>query len=133
MLTGSCHCGAVHWTFDGTPDSATACNCTLCRRYGTLWIYGYEGEDITITGETASYMRNDDHRDNLQIRFCPRCGAVTCWRAAIPSDQGRTRIAVNARLADPEAVADLPVVHFDGLDTFRPLPSGGKRVRDLWA
>lgn len=132
MLTGTCHCGAVHWAFDGTPVSATACNCTLCRRYGTLWIYGYEGEDITLTGDTASYMRADEHGDNLQIRFCPTCGAVACWRAATPNDQGRTRIAVNARLADPETVADLPIVHFDGLGAFGAQPSDGKRVRDLW-
>ncbi|WP_439898055.1 GFA family protein [Aquabacterium humicola] len=36
MLRGSCHCGAVQWRFDGEPESATACNCTVCRRCGTL-------------------------------------------------------------------------------------------------
>ena len=46
MLKGSCLCGAVSWTFDGMPDSATACNCTACRRYGTLWAYDYEDERI---------------------------------------------------------------------------------------
>jgi hypothetical protein len=45
---------------------------------------------------------------------------------------GRRRIAVNVRLAPPEAVADLPVDHFDGLDAFEDLPSDGKCVRDLW-
>ena len=37
MLTGICHCGTLQWTFDGVPNSAPACNCTLCRRYGVLW------------------------------------------------------------------------------------------------
>ncbi|MDE2462228.1 MAG: GFA family protein, partial [Alphaproteobacteria bacterium] len=36
MLTGTCHCGAAHWTFEGDPGAITACNCTLCRRYGAL-------------------------------------------------------------------------------------------------
>ncbi|MAC78292.1 MAG: aldehyde-activating protein [Rhodobacteraceae bacterium] len=133
MLTGSCHCGATHWTFEGDPGEATACNCTLCRRYGTLWIYGYEGENITLTGETASYMRNDDHRDNLQIRFCPTCGAVTCWRAATPDARGRTRCAVNTRLAEPDTVAHIPIRHFDGLTTFEDLPLDGRCIRDYWA
>jgi hypothetical protein len=41
MVEGSCHCGAVRWSFDGTPESATACNCTVCRRYGVLWAYDF--------------------------------------------------------------------------------------------
>ena len=36
MLTGTCHFGDTGWTFDGMPESVTACNCTLCRRYGAL-------------------------------------------------------------------------------------------------
>jgi hypothetical protein len=45
---------------------------------------------------------------------------------------GRTRIAVNVRLAPPEAVADLPIDHFDGLDTYDDLPRDGRCVRDMW-
>ena len=52
MLDGSCHCKAVQWRFEGMPESATACNCTVCRRYGVLWIYDYEGERIHVTGPT---------------------------------------------------------------------------------
>jgi hypothetical protein len=47
-------------------------------------------------------------------------------------DRGRRRIAVNARLAEPDAVADLAIDHFDGLETFDDLPSDGRCVRDLW-
>jgi hypothetical protein len=42
-------------------------------------------------------------------------------------------MAVNLRLARFESVADLPVDHFDGLDTFEGLPSDGRVVRDLWS
>ena len=48
MLKGSCHCGAAGWTLEGDPGPATACNCTLCRRYGALWAYDYEGERIAF-------------------------------------------------------------------------------------
>lgn len=30
------------------------------------------------------------------------------------------------------AVADIPLDHFDGLDTFEDLPSDGRCVRDMW-
>ena len=39
MLNGTCHCGALNWSLEGDPGSITACNCTLCRRYGALWAY----------------------------------------------------------------------------------------------
>lgn len=132
MLTGACHCGAAHWTLEGDPGAATACNCTLCRRYGALWLYDYEGERIHVSGPTASYKRVDSPNPSLEILFCPSCGGVLCWRGLKLDAQGRRRIAVNARLADPEAVGDLAIDHFDGLETFDDLPSDGRCVRDLW-
>ena len=48
MIEGACHCESVHWTFEGQPDGATACNCTVCRRYGALWAYDYLDEGIKV-------------------------------------------------------------------------------------
>lgn len=59
MIEGRCLCGTVCWTFSSTPDPATACNCTACRRYGALWIYEYEDEGITITGTTKACEREN--------------------------------------------------------------------------
>ena len=132
MLTGTCHCGAAQWTLEGDPGSITACNCTLCRRYGTLWAYDYENERIHIEGTTVAYTRAGTPDPSLEIRFCPTCACVVCWRGLELDEQGRRRMAVNVRLAPPEAVADLAIDHFDGLDKFEDLPSDGRCVRDLW-
>ncbi len=128
MIHGSCRCGAVKWQFEGTPDGATACNCTTCRRYGTLWAYDYEGEGITTSGETRVYKPGD----SLGFHFCPTCGCVAYWRGLEPDAEGRRRIAVNLRLAEPDTVAAIPIDHFDGLETWDDLPSDGKCVRDMW-
>jgi hypothetical protein len=129
MLKGSCLCGAVSWTFDGMPDSTTACNCTVCRRYGTLWAYDYEGERIKVSGETTPYIRGKA----LSFNFCPQCGCVAYWRGFRLNDNGQRRIAVNLRLAeDPEAIAAIVIDHFDGLDTFDDLPRDGRCVADMW-
>ena len=127
MIEGTCHCGAAHWCFEGIPESATACNCTVCRRYGVLWIYGHEGHEISVTGETRAYERGREH---ISFNFCPRCGCIVSWRANGTGRDGRRRIAVNIRLAEPDTVAHLPIDHFDGLNTFEDLPRDGKRVAD---
>jgi len=128
MLQGSCLCGAVRWRFDSQPDGATACNCTACRRYGVLWAYDYEGEGIRVSGTTRPYVRGQA----LEFHFCQVCGCVTHWRAQKTNAEGRLRIAVNLRLAEPEAVASIPIDHFDGLDTFEDLPRDGRCVADYW-
>jgi hypothetical protein len=130
MIEGSCHCGAVRWSFDGFPEGAgaTACNCTLCRRYGVLWAYDYEDQGIRISGQTRVYSRGR----TIGFHFCPTCGCVAYWRALEPGEDGRRRIAVNLRLAEPEAVAAIPIDHFDGLNTFRDLPRDGRCVGDYW-
>lgn len=130
MLEGSCLCGAVRWTFEGEIDGATACNCTACRRYGVLWAYDYEDHGIHVTGPTEAFVRNDG--GSLGFHFCPTCGCVAYWRGLEPMSDGRRRIAVNLRLAEPDDVADIPIDHFDGRDTFDDLPRDGRCVRDYW-
>jgi hypothetical protein len=128
MIQGSCHCGAVRWQFEGQPDGATACNCTVCRRYGVLWAYDHENEGIKVSGETKFYARGQA----IEFHFCPTCACVAFWRGKRTDEQGRRRIAVNLRLSEPDAVADIPIDHFDGFDTFDDLPRDGRCVKDYW-
>ena len=128
MIEGSCHCGEVRWQFEGVPDGATACNCTVCRRYGVLWAYAYEDDGIRVSGDTQAYVRGTA----LGFHFCPTCGCVAFWRGKQLDEDGRRRIAVNLRLAEPAEVARIPIDHFDGLDTFDDLPRDGRCVGDYW-
>jgi hypothetical protein len=128
MIEGSCHCGAVQWRFDGEPESATACNCTLCRRYGVLWAYGHDGVDVHVTGPTRAYQPGSA----IDFNFCESCGCVVAWRGRAPEKDGRTRSAVNLRLAEPGDVAEIVLEHFDGLETFDDLGRDGRRVKDVW-
>jgi hypothetical protein len=129
MIEGSCHCGAVHWRFDSVPESATACSCTVCRRYGALWIYGYDGEDVSVSGPTKTYARAERSRE---FHFCPECGCVAYWRGLVLREGGRRRMGLNVRLAEPERVADIPVRRFDGFSTGATLPNEGRLVGHVW-
>jgi hypothetical protein len=58
---------------------------------------------------------------------------VAAWRGLDVDADGRRRLAVNLRLAEPtEAVSALPIDHFEGLKAFEDLPRDGRCVRDLW-
>jgi hypothetical protein len=158
MIAGACHCGKVTWRFDGMPDSATACNCTVCRRYGTLWAYDFEGERIQVSGPTRAYSRGEK---GIGFHFCETCGGLAYWRAFKPREEeheeysplrpshligatvtspasasrageGRRRIAVNLRLAmKPDDVAAIPIRHLDGLESWKELRDG-RTVGDMW-
>ena len=109
LIEVSSLCGSVSWQLDGQSDGATACNCTACRRYGTLWAYGYVDEDIRTQGETRAYVR---HNAVLEFHFCPKCGCMAFWRGLGADETGKTRIAVNLRLSEPNSVAQIPIDHF---------------------
>jgi hypothetical protein len=97
---------------------------------GVLWIYGTEGEDVHVTGPTKAYIRKDG--GDLEFHHCPTCGTSISWRV-VGQETGKP-IAVNLRLADdPSGVSDIPIRHFDGLNTFAPLPDDGTTVKDLWS
>jgi hypothetical protein len=132
MLEGSCHCGAARWQLAEMPESATACSCTACRRYGALWAYGYEGETIRFSGPTTAYVRGDSAGGSLSFNFCPRCGGVTHWYGLSTDDRGRRRVAVNLRMTAPGPIAHLPIDHFDGLDKWEDQPRDGRCIQDMW-
>lgn len=131
VVNGACLCGGVRWRFRGKIPDATICNCTACRRYGALWAYDYDGEAITVDapeGLLVPFARGTA----LSFNFCRRCGNLVSWRGLYSDKHGRTRIAVNLRLAEPDKVAAIPLLRFDGLNTFEDLDLGGRTVADVW-
>ncbi len=130
MLTGYCHCKTVGWSYPIILESVTACNCTLCRRYGALWAYGYLEDGITISGDTKAYARGSQING---YHFCINCGCLAYYLARAKDSEGRMRIAVNLRMIDdPSAIMSLPIDHFDGLDKFEDEPRDGRKIKDLW-
>ena len=130
MIQGACHCGRVSWRFEGMPERATACNCTVCRRYATLWAYDFEGERIEVFGSTRAYSWGEA---GIGFHFCQNCGGLAYWRAVNPRDDGRRRIAVNLRLSeDPAQVAAIPVRHLDGFESWKEIERPTNTVSDLW-
>ena len=116
MIKGTCHCGAVTYAFNETPEWTTACNCSVCRRLGTLWIYSLAANiEIEATDGTIAYSYG---KKNLAFHSCKTCGCTTHWEN-VKSPSGK--MAVNLKLADPDVIAKIPVRQFDGADTWQYL------------
>lgn len=102
---GSCHCGAVRYEARSTPIAeAISCNCSMCRRKGTLLAF-IPASDFTLkSGEEAL----TDYRFNKHVihhLFCATCGVTSFARGAKPD--GTQMIALNARCLDeidPDAI-----------------------------
>jgi len=130
MIEGSCHCRLVSWVLLKTPEFATSCNCTLCRRWGTLWAYGFKDDDIQFDGPTKVYMRGPK---TIEFHFCSNCGCVAYWITPEAGHDGRYYLAVNLRLAEPNKIADVSVKYFDGFETFKSRSGDGGCIGDvLW-
>ena len=116
MIEASCHCGAVKLEVDVdvAPTELTSCNCSICRRLGTLWCY-YAPAQVRVVGTTATYRWGDKM---LDLHRCASCGCVTHWWAIEPASE---RMGVNARLMPPAIVEAARIRRIDGADTWKVL------------
>jgi len=112
-MEGTCHCGSVTWKLAQKPPRLVTCNCSICRKLGTLWAH-VPVDDVTLSGETLAYIRKDSDGD-LAFHSCQTCGVTTHWA---PTKEDGEVMAVNALLADPEALNGIPRRLFDGADTW---------------
>lgn len=115
MIRGSCHCGAVTFELAETPAWLTACNCSICRRIGSVWAHAEMGR-IALTAAadaTLAYAWGDK---SLAFHTCRNCGCTTHWEPMEPAPQ--SQMAVNCRMADPADIAGIRIRHFDGADTW---------------
>lgn len=128
-MDGACHCGALTWRMTPPPLRASVCSCTICRRYGAIWAYGHVDETVHVLGPTATYARGPD----MDFHACPTCHCLAYWRVTAPGSDGRTRVAVNLRMADPAAAAAIPLDRFDGLESWTKRTDDRWTVGDVWA
>lgn len=104
---GSCHCGAVQITLVDAFVEVTECNCSICRRLGSLWHYGPRGS-VQVEGEVVGYVQGDC---TLTTWRCAHCGCVTHWTAVDPDYD---RMGVNLRMFEPDLWQHLPRRFVDG-------------------
>jgi hypothetical protein len=118
MLSATCHCRAVRIEIPRRPRAVTACNCSICRRYGTVWAY-YKRSEVRVTaapGATDEYVWGDK---SLKFVRCACCGCVVQWDPVRPT--AASRVGVNVRNFEPADIGPVRIRLLDGAATWKHL------------
>ena len=115
MIEASCHCGAVKILMSDVKPTVTSCNCSICRRYATLWSYGNDQTVQIVAGDGDLEEYAWGTKDLAFVR-CATCGCVTHWQSLW--NETPRKIAVNMRLAATEVLSGLTIRHFDGAESW---------------
>ncbi len=118
MLTATCHCEAVQIEIARRPTRLTQCTCSICRRYGALWLYRTRRSARVVSDRSAErfYSWNDEC---IEFYHCRTCGCVTHYESVEKNPD--SRIAINARMLPPEVIADVRIRTFDGAASWKYL------------
>ena len=108
---GGCQCGAVRYEVTVDLDSTVVCNCSRCRRLGTIMAFTPAKQFELLSGENAmtEYLFN---RNIIHHHFCSTCGIQSFSRGQMPD--GTAMVAINARCLDGVDPEQLKPKHYDG-------------------
>ena len=118
-VTGSCHCGAVRIEVPSAPEWLASCNCSICRKLGSLVAYYPDDGSVRVEGKTEPYIWGDRM---IALHHCRVCACFTHWET---TGESYGRQGVNARLLDQFSLEngrplfqgeELDVRYFDNAD-----------------
>lgn len=108
---GSCQCGAIAFEAEVDISNPVTCNCSRCRRLGSVLAFTPEAS-FRITrgvGATTEYTFNTGA---IRHQFCPVCG-IEPFAFATGRD-GTPTVAINCNCLDGVDARALPARQFDG-------------------
>jgi len=114
IMHGSCHCGAVEFAVtlrDGLKD-VRRCNCSLCRRKGTV-MASVPLADLTICRGVDNLTLYQWNTNTARHYFCRTCGIYTHHQKRSDPTQFGFNVACIDSI-DPFSLDDVPVM--DGIN-----------------
>lgn len=110
-LKGSCHCGEVRYEVGSDFPVVVECNCSICRRKGTILAFVAEEKFRLISGSEA-LTNYQFGRKGIEHLFCKNCG-VTPFLSGV-NRRGDRILAVNVRCLDEVDLEGLDIKKVDG-------------------
>jgi hypothetical protein len=108
---GSCQCGAVAYDVEVDISNPVTCNCSRCRRLGSVLAFSPRENFRLLSGEDdlTEYLFN---RRAIRHLFCRTCGIESFAYGKMPD--GTPVVAVNVNCLDGVDPRALSAKHVDG-------------------
>lgn len=108
---GSCQCGAVDFDVDVDLDNTVTCNCSRCKRLGS--VLAFTGHDMfKLNSGDDSLTAYEFNKHRIKHLFCKTCGIESFAYGAKPD--GSAMVAVNANCLDGVDPRSLHSHAYDG-------------------
>ncbi len=109
---GSCHCGAIRFTFTGPEiDKGLHCNCSMCRRNGAVMSGFVVAPDEMIIEDKDNCLATYEFGHHVaKHHFCRKCGIYTFHQTLRKPGYYR----INLGCVEGVDVFSVPVDVFDG-------------------
>ena len=110
-IRGSCHCGRITYRLDAEPTEAIQCNCSICRRKGSL-LAAFAPDQFHLETSRDDIATYTFGRHVIRHQFCKTCGCAPFSEGTGPD--GEAMVAVNLRCAENLDFSTLKIAQFDG-------------------
>ena len=109
--SGSCQCGKVSFDVDMQIDKVISCNCSRCRRLGSL-LAGTKKENFILKSGQDALTNYKFNKHVINHYFCSTCGIQPY--AAGKGRDGSDMVMINVRCLDGVDPDTFEVMKFDG-------------------
>lgn len=109
---GSCHCGKVAFDVEADITEAMECNCSMCRRRGSLLAF-VPREALTLKTPESDLGTYTFNKHQIQHHFCPACGIAPFGEGVDPRS-GAKMAAINVRCLPDLDLDSLKITKVDG-------------------
>ena len=103
-IKGVCLCGAVRYTAEADPTSASVCHCRDCQKFtGSAFavLVRVTKEAVSIEGTPKTFTSLGGSGNPIFRRFCPECGSSIAEESSMRPDS----IILNVGTFDDPTVA----------------------------
>jgi hypothetical protein len=108
---GSCQCGAIDFDVELDLDATVTCNCSRCRRLGS--VLAFTATDRFTLNTSPDQIREFlFHKKVIRHKFCPVCGIEPFAHGVTPD--GVEMLAINVNCLDGVDARALEPKHYDG-------------------
>lgn len=110
-IRGSCHCGKVAYSLEADVTEAIECNCSICRRKGSV-LAAFDPALFRLETPREELGVYTFGRHAIRHQFCRTCGCAPFAEGIGPD--GEAMVVLNLRCAENLDLSTIRITPFDG-------------------